>query len=304
MAKLGHPEGELNLVRAASTGGIMQGVSINASCSLEEMAEVRTEADRDWIFQIYLDRNRAVSRVCAGLSVKGPLADCPGLPCQNSEALVKKVEQMGFAAIMFTVDSAATGNRELDKRAKPVVRQAPGTVKVATQGVAQAISGYQDPDLSWDDVTWLKSLTKLPIIVKGLQTVADVELAVKYGAEAVILSNHGGRSLDFSPPPIDVLYELQQTKPELLSQVEVWIDGGVRRGTDVVKGQFPLLSVHQFETDADPACSVLQPSASEPRRSASAGRSFTATQPTVRMGPRRSSRVSVSQARCIMTGRD
>jgi L-lactate dehydrogenase (cytochrome) len=61
MAKLGHPEGELNLVRAASAGGIMQGVSINASCSLEEMAEVRTEADRPWIFQIYLDRNRAVS---------------------------------------------------------------------------------------------------------------------------------------------------------------------------------------------------------------------------------------------------
>jgi hypothetical protein len=75
---------------------------------------------------------------------------------QNSEALVKKVEGMGFAAIMFTVDSAATGNRELDKRAKPVVRQAPGTAKVATQGVAQAISGYQDPNLSWDDITWLK----------------------------------------------------------------------------------------------------------------------------------------------------
>jgi L-lactate dehydrogenase (cytochrome) len=66
--------------------------------------------------------------------------------------------------------------------------------------------------------------------------VEDVELAAKYGAEAVILSNHGGRSLDFSPPPIDVLYELRQTKPELLSEVEVWIDGGVRRGTDVVKG--------------------------------------------------------------------
>lgn len=133
MAKLGHPEGELNLVRAASSGGIMQGVSINASCSLEEMAEVRTEADRPWIFQIYLDRNRA-----------------------NSEALVKKVEQMGFAAIMFTVDSAATGNRELDRRSKPVVKQAPGVATLATQGVAQAISGYQDPNLSWDDVTWLK----------------------------------------------------------------------------------------------------------------------------------------------------
>lgn len=71
--------------------------------------------------------------------------------------------------------------------------------------------------------------------MKGVGTVADVDLAVRYGCQGVILSNHGGRELDFAPAPIDVLIELRQTRPDLFSKIEVYIDGGVRRGTDVLK---------------------------------------------------------------------
>lgn len=105
MAKLGHPDGELNLVRAASTGGIMHGISINASCSLEEMDVVYKPGDPR-IFQIYLDRNRKVRLfvLLTCCSVRAPAdASVPRARPQNSEALVKKIEKMGFDAIMFTV---------------------------------------------------------------------------------------------------------------------------------------------------------------------------------------------------------
>jgi L-lactate dehydrogenase (cytochrome) len=75
----------------------------------------------------------------------------------------------------------------------------------------------------------------LPLFLKGVGTVADVDLAVKHGCQGVILSNHGGRELDFAPAPIDVLIELRQTRPDLFNKIEVYIDGGVRRGTDVLK---------------------------------------------------------------------
>lgn len=75
----------------------------------------------------------------------------------------------------------------------------------------------------------------MPLILKGVQSVEDVERAHKAGCSAVILSNHGGRSLDYAPAPIDVLIELQQQRPELLKKLDVYVDGGVRRGTDVLK---------------------------------------------------------------------
>ncbi|KAG9041595.1 Cytochrome b2, mitochondrial precursor, partial [Tulasnella sp. UAMH 9824] len=215
LARLGHPEGEVNIVQAAAKEGVAQGLSINASCSLDEIQEAKT-SDQTLFFQIYLDRNR-----------------------KNSENLLRRVEKDGFKGIILTVDSAVPGKRERDMRAKGDF-QAPATGGAdtnGTKGVAQAISGYQDPDITWDDIAWIRSITKLPLMIKGIQCVEDVEKAYKYGVKAVVLSNHGGRSLDFSPPPIDVLYELRQKRPDLLnnSKFEVYIDGGVRRGTDVLK---------------------------------------------------------------------
>lgn len=88
---------------------------------------------------------------------------------------------------------------------------------------------------TWDDIKWFRGVCKLPLYLKGIQTVEDVELAAKHGVEGVVLSNHGGRSLDFAPPAMDVLIELRQRRPDLFDKVEVYMDGGVRRGTDVLK---------------------------------------------------------------------
>lgn len=89
--------------------------------------------------------------------------------------------------------------------------------------------------MTWSDITWIKQRTSLPIVIKGIQSVEDVLLAVESGIQGVVLSNHGGRSLDHAPAPIDILYELRATHPEVFDQIEVFTDGGIRRGTDVVK---------------------------------------------------------------------
>lgn len=212
LARLGHPDGEMNLVRAAGSEGILQGISNNASCSVEEIMSVK-RPEQDLIFQLYMNRDR-----------------------KASEKLIRSLEQQGFKAIMLTVDAAVPGNREIDRRAKGfTVGPAHGKSGVEGGGVALAISGYQDPDVCWEDIPWIRSLTKLPLIIKGIQCVEDAEKAFQYGAQSIILSNHGGRELDFAPSPMMVLYEMHQKRPDLLKRHEVYIDGGVRRGTDVLK---------------------------------------------------------------------
>ncbi|KAH7345088.1 FMN-dependent dehydrogenase-domain-containing protein [Rhizoctonia solani] len=255
LARLGHPDGEVGITRGVASEGVIQGVSINASCSLGEITDARSNdfspssltsssstsaqthsstapvtatqnpdssSQQPLIFQIYLNKQRDLS-----------------------ESLLKKVETMGFRALMVTVDAAVSGNRELDRRAKDEgkftgpAQYGTGTGEAGkkTQGVAQAISGYQDPDVCWADIEWIRGITKLPLVVKGIQCVEDAEKAYEHGVEGIVLSNHGGRELDFSPAPIDILYELRQKRPDIFKdgRMEVFIDGGVRRGTDVLK---------------------------------------------------------------------
>jgi L-lactate dehydrogenase (cytochrome) len=97
--------------------------------------------------------------------------------------------------------------------------------------------GYQDPDVCWDDLPWIQSLTRLPLVLKGIQSVEDAEKAFEYGVQGIVLSNHGGRSLDFAPPPMEVLRELTQARPDLIRhpKFEIYLDGGITRGTDVIK---------------------------------------------------------------------
>ncbi|OCB88868.1 hypothetical protein A7U60_g3963 [Sanghuangporus baumii] len=214
LARLGHPDGEMNLVRAAADEQIAMGLSINASCSIDEVISARKRADQPLFFQIYLNKDRAASA-----------------------ALIKRVEKEGFKAILLTVDAAVAGKRELDQRAKGNFSGPANSTadKNKGLGVAHAISGYQDPDITWDDIPWIQSLTKLPLIIKGIQCVEDAEKAFEYGVQGIIISNHGGRSLDFAPAPMTVLYELHQRRPDLIKKKEVYIDGGVTRGTDVLK---------------------------------------------------------------------
>lgn len=239
MAKLGHPLGEVNLTKGAGAAGIVQGVSgvsdsttcnnadlrqisINASCSLDEIMEAREEGQKVW-FQIYLNRDR-----------------------KKSEELLAKVTQLGAAAVIFTVDVAWQSKRTRDRRSKAIVaapnptssgsdKPGKGTAGAQNAGVSQAISGFQDPHLIWDDIDFIRRHTTLPVIVKGIQSVEDVDECARRGVDGVILSNHGGRSCDYAPAPIDLLYELRALRPDLFDKVDIMMDGGVRSGADVVK---------------------------------------------------------------------
>nr|ODN93938.1 L-mandelate dehydrogenase [Cryptococcus depauperatus CBS 7841] len=214
MAKLGHPLGEINLTKGAGICGIVQGISINASCSLDEIMEAR-KTDQPVMFQIYLNKDRSVSI-----------------------ALLKKVTSLGVNAIIFTVDNPWPSKKTRDVRAKARVTPPPGSNGKQSKsplGVSQAISTYQDTNLTWSDIDFIRQHTNLPIIVKGVQSLEDVELCAKAGVQGVILSNHGGRQCDYAPAPIDLLYEMRCNRPDLFEKIEVMMDGGVRSGADVVK---------------------------------------------------------------------
>ncbi|KAH6658749.1 FMN-dependent dehydrogenase-domain-containing protein [Truncatella angustata] len=210
MAKLGHPNGEINLTKAAGEHGIIQVISSNASCSLEEMFDARKE-NQSLIFQLYLNKDRSVSK-----------------------SLIKKVEKLGAKAIMFTVDVCWQSKRTLDVRSKSG-SQAYVPPTSSPKGVSQAISGYQDTNLTWKDISFIRNNTDLPIIVKGVQCLEDVELCIQNGVEGVVISNHGGRQADYAPAPIDILYEIRSHRPDLFSKIDIMIDGGVRSGSDIVK---------------------------------------------------------------------
>lgn len=102
-------------------------------------------------------------------------------------------------------------------------------------GLGRTMAGFIDSTLNWDDVKWLRKATKMPIVLKGVQTAEDVITAVEYGIEGVVIGNHGGRSLDTSPPSIMILLELHRLCPEVFKHIEIYLDGGVRRGTDIFK---------------------------------------------------------------------
>lgn len=200
-AKLGHPQGELNLTRAAADQQIVQGISANASCGLGEILAAR-EANQPVFYQLYLNKDRA-----------------------QSAAILKEIQREGVSAVMLTCDSVVLGNREYDARA-----QGKGSTSFMSGG-----STYFDANMTWDDVKWIKEQCSLPLFLKGVQCVEDVQRAAELGVRGVVLSNHGGRSLDYAPSGVDVLIELRQKHPELLSQLDVYVDGGVRRGSDVLK---------------------------------------------------------------------
>ncbi|KAJ4356370.1 uncharacterized protein N0V89_004403 [Didymosphaeria variabile] len=219
MAKLGHPLGEINLTKAAGTSGIIQAISANASCSLEEMFYARLEG-QPLVFQLYLNKDRSAS-----------------------SALIKRVTQLGASAIILTVDVCWQSKRTLDVRGRlKEMTETPPPISLTApvaggkdKSVSEAIGGYQDSNLTWSDIGFVRKHTHLPIIVKGVQSVEDVQLCAEHGVEGVIISNHGGRQADYAPAPIDVLYELRELRPDLFSKIEVMVDGGVRSGADVVK---------------------------------------------------------------------
>ncbi|KAM0279559.1 hypothetical protein ACHAQH_004514 [Verticillium albo-atrum] len=135
----------------------------------------------------------------------------------KTKKLLRRTEATGAKAIVFTVDAPANGDRQR------AYRQRGGAPEPEFQAI------------TWDYYRKLRNMTSLPIILKGIMSVEDAQEAVSNGVRAIILSNHGGRQLDGSPSSLEVALEIYNTSPEIFQQIEVYADGGVRYGTDVLK---------------------------------------------------------------------
>ena len=177
-----------------------------------EAVEDRAPGAKQW-FQLYWSRDRGFT-----------------------QGLVEAAVEAGFAALMLTVDLPVAGRRERDVRGSfalpddlllPNLPQA-----LQRENFHQALHAVVDDTLTWRDLEWLRSICPLPLVVKGVLTAEDALLAAEHGAAAVVVSNHGGRQLDGVPPTLDVVPEVVEAVGE---RVEVLVDGGIRRGTDVLK---------------------------------------------------------------------
>jgi 4-hydroxymandelate oxidase len=215
---LAHADGECATVRGAGLADAAMAVSTMATRTLEDVAAAATTPL--W-FQLYVYANRAVS-----------------------EALVRRAEAAGYRALVLTVDTPRLGTRERDERNRfalpPHMHMAnfvaAGLQDMPVSETGSALSAHiaaqLDPGLTWEALEWLHGVAKLPIVVKGILTGEDAALAVKHGADGIIVSNHGGRQLDGVAATIEAL-------PEVVAAVdgrcEVYLDGGIRRGTDVLK---------------------------------------------------------------------
>jgi isopentenyl diphosphate isomerase/L-lactate dehydrogenase-like FMN-dependent dehydrogenase len=210
--RLVDPDGEVAMARAAAAAGTIMCLSTIATSHPSEIAAEAPPAPR-W-FQLYCFSDRGVT-----------------------QALIDEAVDSGFEAIALTVDAPRAGRRERDFRTgfavpadvtAPAVAAAVGSDRPMTP---QEVFELVDPTLTWDDLERLASGCSLPIVLKGIQTGADAGLAVEHGAAGLVVSNHGGRQLDGVPATVDIL-------PEVVDAVggrcEVLVDGGIRRGTDVL----------------------------------------------------------------------
>ena len=208
-----HDDGEQGTARAAAAAGTIMCVSSIATATPSEVAAAAPGAPR-W-FQLYVYRDRGVSR-----------------------ALVEQAVEAGYEALVLTVDTPRPGRRERDLRTGFKIPAEVGVPSFAAALGESApasifdIFNMMDQTLSWRDVEELASASALPLLVKGILTEEDARLACEHGAEGVVVSNHGGRQLDSVSATIDALPEVVEAVD---GRCEVFVDGGIRRGTDVVK---------------------------------------------------------------------
>ena len=214
--RLCHPEGEVATAQGTSDGGTIFTASTIANCSLEDIAK---GSDGPKWFQLYVFKDRGVT-----------------------ESLVKRAKKAGYKALVLTVDLPVHGRRERDMRtgfhlpkgltmgnfpAGPLASRSGGDSSLKT-----FVAEQFDATLTWEDVKWLKKVSGLPVIVKGILHPDDAALAVKNGVDGVVVSNHGGRQLDHTVATLDALPAVVDA---VEGRCEVFLDGGVRRGTDVLK---------------------------------------------------------------------
>jgi isopentenyl diphosphate isomerase/L-lactate dehydrogenase-like FMN-dependent dehydrogenase len=215
-----YPDAELATARAAAPAGVVFCLSTMSSRSIEEVAAAVEDVDGGrgprW-FQLYVHRDRGVSA-----------------------ELVRRAESAGYGAVVVTVDLPVGGRRERDIRNSLAYPQVFGNFGGPLRAdeeadeapsLAAVVGGFNDGLLSWSDLAWLRGLSDLPLVIKGILAADDARLAVEHGAAAVVVSNHGGRQLDRTPAAIDVLPDIVEAVD---GRAEVYLDGGVRRGIDVL----------------------------------------------------------------------
>jgi isopentenyl diphosphate isomerase/L-lactate dehydrogenase-like FMN-dependent dehydrogenase len=211
--RLAHADGEPGMARAAAAAGTLMCLSTLATATPEEVAAAAPGAPR-W-FQLYVFRDRGVTR-----------------------SLVEQATEHGYGAIVLTVDAPRLGRRERDLRTAFRVPQEITVPSVAAtlgrwEGATPLeLLGMIDPSLTWDDLEELRSLAPLALVLKGIQTAEDASLACEHGVDAIVVSNHGGRQLDAVAATAELLPEVVDA---VAGRLEVYVDGGIRRGADAVK---------------------------------------------------------------------
>jgi 4-hydroxymandelate oxidase len=218
--RLAHPEGERAVARAAARAGVAMAVSTLATFTLEEIAAA---ANGPRWFQLYFYRDRALT-----------------------QAMVRRAETAGYRALVLTADTPILGRRERDVRNQ---FRLPDHVRMANfesdhplmagpeqKQEGRTLTNYAsemlNAALTWPDVEWLRGITNMPVLVKGIVCAEDAKLACDHGAGGIVVSNHGGRQLDGAIPTLRALPEVVRA---VNGRMPVLMDGGVRRGTDVVK---------------------------------------------------------------------
>ena len=237
--RIANSQGELAVARAAQRKGIPYSLSTMGTRSIEDVAAVCSGTK--W-YQVYTWKDRGLVK-----------------------EMVSRAEMSGYEALLLTVDTAVLGRRERDVRRgytlppkigldtiidgavhpgwtldflrnDPItfanVSSAEGGDGSSAVNLSQYINSQFDQALSWDDVDWLRSIWNGPVVLKGIQTVADAELAAQSGVEGIMLSNHGGRQLDDAPAIVELIAPVAQA---VGGRIDIICDGGVRRGSDIVK---------------------------------------------------------------------
>lgn len=218
MARLGHPSGEAGIALAASNHGIVQMISNNASMTPEEIVS-SSPTSSIFAFQLYVQQDPT-----------------------KSEAMLRRVNPL-VKCIVLTLDAPWPGKREADERSKTLVNLRSSASGLGTNasingsGLGKALFAGTSASLTWaQTLPWLRQHTHHPIILKGIQTHEDALLASNSPyVSGIILSNHGGRALDSAPPAIHTLLEIRKYCPQVFAKTEVYVDGGIKRGGDIVK---------------------------------------------------------------------
>jgi 4-hydroxymandelate oxidase len=216
--QLAHPDGELATARATAAAGTIMTLSTLSNCGIEEVAAI---GDGPLWFQLYVYRDREATR-----------------------GLVKRAEAAGCTALVLTVDAQVWPTRERDVRNRfhlpeglQMANLMPAGLDAirrseSDSGLADYVVSLFDPTLDWSDLAWLADISSLPVVIKGIVHPDDAKLAVEHGAAGIIVSNHGGRQLDTSVATIEALPAVAEAVD---GRIPILVDGGVRRGTDVLK---------------------------------------------------------------------